>query len=255
MDLNENSTNQFQHPFTMCVSGCTGSGKSEWVLRLLRHADAMISPPPRCVLYCYGEMNVNIFRLQQQEAKQKFENKNAYDGGGGGGKEWKLQVHYGIPDETHVQRMASECGGRLLLVLDDLIVGLKSTFLDILFTRGSHNWGCSVVLVTQHLFASPHLRVARNNSHYLVLMRNPVGALQIRNLATQLFPGRQAHQFFVEAYADATVDQFGYLLVDMHPKTAIQFRLRTYIYPGEQCIVYIANNSISESSSSGNKGA
>ncbi|KAI3417810.1 hypothetical protein GPALN_012085 [Globodera pallida] len=52
-------------------------------------------------------------------------------------------------------------------------------FLDTVFTRGSHNWGMSVVLVTQHLFAK-ELRVARNNSHYLVLMRNPAGALQMR---------------------------------------------------------------------------
>lgn len=173
----EENANVFQHPFTMCVSGCTGSGKSEWVLRLIKYSAQMITPTPRCLLYCYGEMNANIFHLQQQEAKQNFD--TPIDG-----EQFKVCVHYGVPDEGQIQRAASDCGGRLLLVLDDLMVGLRSPFLDVLFTRGSHNWGCSIVLVTQHLFASPHLRVARNNSHYLVLMRNPVGALQIRNLAT-----------------------------------------------------------------------
>lgn len=227
----------------MCVSGCTGSGKSQWVLRLIRYANIMINPPPKCILYCYGELNGNILRLQQQEARQE------YGGGGGETVEWKLIVRSGVPDTDELRKVATECGGRLLLVLDDLVVGMRAAFLDILFTRGSHNWGCSVVLVTQHLFASRDLRVARNNSHYLVLLRNPVGGVQIRNLATQLFPGRDTHRYFMEAYADATRPQFGYLLVDMHPKTDERWRLRTHIYPDELCVVY---QSITESTGNSN---
>uniref|UniRef100_A0A183CQS6 DUF4477 domain-containing protein n=1 Tax=Globodera pallida TaxID=36090 RepID=A0A183CQS6_GLOPA len=44
-----------------------------------------------------------------------------------------------------------------------------------------------VVLLTQHMFTR-ELRIARNNCHYLVLMRNPAGALQVRTLGTQLLP-------------------------------------------------------------------
>jgi hypothetical protein len=42
----------------------------------------------------------------------------------------------------------------------------------------------------------------------------------------------------MEAYEDATAEPFGYLLIDMHPKTAADFRLKTHIYPGELCVVY-----------------
>jgi len=225
----------FRHPFTMCVSGCTGSGKSQWVLRLLKHAQQLISPPPRALLYCYGELNEEILRLQQQEASQNFGDDQDRRPSAG----WQLHVHQGVPDSDAVQRIALDSDGRLLLVLDDLMVGLRAQFLDILFTRGSHNWGCSVVLVTQHLFASKELRVARCNSHYLVLLRNPVGALQVRNLAQQLFPGPNTHRFFMEVYEDATRERFSYLLVDMHPATPDAFRLKTHIYPGELCVVYM----------------
>ncbi|KAL3069616.1 hypothetical protein niasHT_036408 [Heterodera trifolii] len=92
---------------------------------------------------------------------------------------------------------------------------MSQQYLDALFTRGSHNWGVSVILVTQHLF-NKELRVSRTNSHYLVLMRNPAGALQIRTIATHLFPSRTA--YFMEAYRDACAKNFGYLLVDMHPE-------------------------------------
>ena len=263
----------FRHPFTMCVSGCTGSGKSQWVLRFLQHMHQLVTPgPPRLVLYCYGELNANILRLQQQEAQQQQQQQQWMDknkegsgegesvgenvrGSDGAAREtmWHLQVHNGVPEEGQLRQLSTKCGGQLLVVLDDLMVGLRASLLDVLFTRGSHNWGCSVLLVTQHLFASRELRVARNNCHYLVLMRNPVGALQIRNLATQLFPGPRAHRFFMEAYEDATREPFDYLLVDMHPRTRDAFRLKTHIYPGGgyPCTIYMPVDGIATARDSG----
>jgi hypothetical protein len=110
--------------------------------------------------------------------------------------------------------------------------------LDLLFMVGSHNWGVSVVMATQHLFHRD-LRSARNNSHYIVLMRNPAGGLQVRNLAVQLFSGRTP--YFLEAYGDATRSQYSYLLIDMHPITEENMRLKTHIYPDEGwTVVYMS---------------
>ncbi|KAL3094604.1 hypothetical protein niasHT_028307 [Heterodera trifolii] len=234
----------FVHPFTMCVSGCTGSGKTKWVLRLLANLDALVGPAHiDGVLYCFGEVNEDVLRLQQLESVGNTPmtttstngiKKNSSSNSSSGGNRW-VRVCHALPDEEGVKRAASECNGRLLLVLDDLMVGMRAPFLDTLFTRGSHNWGVSVVLITQHLFIR-ELRIARNNAHYLVLLRNPSGALQIRSLGVQLFPGALRH--FLEAYDDATTDPFGYLLVDMHPTTRPQMRLKTHIYPGELTVVY-----------------
>ncbi|KAL3076977.1 hypothetical protein niasHT_031234 [Heterodera trifolii] len=167
---------QFRHPFTMIVSGSTGSGN-------------------------YGELNTNILNLQRTG---KIGNV-------------PVTVHSGVLSAEQVRDCAKK--EKLLLILDDLVVGMSQQYLDALFTRGSHNWGVSVILVTQHLF-NKELRVSRTNSHYLVLMRNPAGALQIRTIATHLFPSRTA--YFMEAYRDACAKNFGYLLVDMHPETFLQ---------------------------------
>jgi hypothetical protein len=221
----------FHHPFTMTVAGSTGSGKSEWVKLLLAHVDTCVQPQINSVAYCYGELNENLLRMQKEAATMQANGQQQ--------QHRQLRVHHGCPMEEQVQNWAREADGRLLLVLDDLMVGMRQPFLDTLFTRGSHNWGASVVLVTQHLFTR-ELRVARNNSHYIVLMRNPAGALQVRNLATQLFPSQAA--YFMEAYADATKGHFGYLLVDMHPTTEDEQRLKTHIYATEQqphAIVYV----------------
>ena len=37
---------RWKHPFTCIVAGPTGCGKSTFVTRMLRHAAAMIDPPP-----------------------------------------------------------------------------------------------------------------------------------------------------------------------------------------------------------------
>jgi hypothetical protein len=150
-----------------------------------------------------------------------------------------ISTHNGMPSEDLIKEHARNCGGRLLVVLDDLMLTAgKASILDLLFTVGSHNWGASIVISTQHLFHRD-LRSARNNSHYLVLMKNPAGALQIRNLAAQLFPaGRSA--YFLEAHADATRENYSYLLVDMHPKTEECMRLKSHIYPDEGWTVVYA---------------
>lgn len=212
----------FRHPFTMIVSGSTGSGKSEWLLRLLRKLKLMVGNddgdenPIELILYCYGELNPNIIQMQAV----------------GKVKEIPLLTIHGLPKEDQLRAYAKRTNGRLMVVLDDLMVGIGNNqdFLDSLFTKGSHNLGISVVLVTQHLFTK-ELRVARNNAHYLVLMKNPAGALQIRNLAVQLFPSKTS--YFMEAYGDATNKNFGYLLIDMHPSASDMFRLRTNIYSND----------------------
>ena len=43
----------FYSPFTMIVSGAIMFGKTEWVKRLLKHKDNMMSPVPNKVLVCY----------------------------------------------------------------------------------------------------------------------------------------------------------------------------------------------------------
>ena len=150
----------------------------------------------------------------------------------------RVIVHNGVPSggEDFIHKQAIQSEGSMLLVLDDLMVGIDQRLIETIFTRGSHNWKMRVILISQHLF-SKELKISRNNSHYLLLMRNPAGALQIRTLAMQIFPSHS--KYFLEAYGDATKENFGYLLVDIHPSTPEVLRLRTHIYPNENTIIYL----------------
>nr|CAD2159194.1 unnamed protein product [Meloidogyne enterolobii]CAD2193972.1 unnamed protein product [Meloidogyne enterolobii]CAD2194182.1 unnamed protein product [Meloidogyne enterolobii]CAD2198387.1 unnamed protein product [Meloidogyne enterolobii]CAD2203333.1 unnamed protein product [Meloidogyne enterolobii] len=217
---------RFKHPFTMIVSGSTGSGKSEWVKKFLDNLTELINSDTNIslVFYCYGELNKNILLMQRKGYVDK-------------GKT-RVIVHNGVPSggEDFIHKQAIQSEGSMLLVLDDLMVGIDQRLIETIFTRGSHNWKMSVILISQHLF-SKELKIPRNNSHYLLLMRNPAGALQIRTLAMQIFPSHS--KYFLEAYGDATKENFGYLLVDIHPSTPEVLRLRTHIYPNENTIIYL----------------
>ena len=105
-----------------------------------------------------------------------------------------------------------------------------------IFTRGSHHWNMSIVFVTQHMFTK-EIRIARNNAHYLVCLRNPAGQLQLRNLAAQIYPGQVG--FMLNAYKSATENNYGYLVIDLHPASSEILRLRTNIFPPHFPVIFV----------------
>ena len=74
------------------------------------------------------------------------------------------------------------------------------------------------------------------NAHYHVVFRNRRDASQFRVFACQMAPHRS--DWLLDAFQDASRQPFGYLLIDNHPRTANEQRIRTRILPGEQAWFY-----------------
>lgn len=143
-----------------------------------------------------------------------------------------VQFHEGLPDLSIFDGKE-----RTLLVLDDLMSETDERVTKI-FTKISHHRNVSVLYLTQNLFyKSKHTRTISLNAHYLVLFKNVRDSTQVANLSRQMFPGNS--NFMLEAFGDATMAPFGYLLVDLRPDTDERCRLRTNIFPGEKHYVYV----------------
>ena len=200
----------FQPPFTAMISGATGTGKSQWIIKLIKNVNEMIETPPQHILYCYSEINNDIINLKKEG----------------------VEVFNGVPTKEQIISKPKN----LLLILDDLANEISPEFLNTLYTKGSHHWNVSVITVCQNLF-DKNVKIARINSHVIILMKSPQSLLQIRTLGSQLFPGRVA--YFLEAYNDAIQREFGYIAINMSPNISNALRLSTNIFPHEKTMIYL----------------
>ena len=175
----------------------------------------MFDPSPSKVMYCYG---IWTTLYDQIEKELPF-----------------VEFHEGVPNMEDIRAFTN--GSHCLVILDDLMAEVsKSTQVQQLFTLGSHHLNVSICYLLQNLYMSgKSSRTISLNTHITILMKNPRGKSQISTLAQQTGLGR----VLVEAFTDATVKKYGYLLVDLSPHTEEELRLVTSIFPDEDIVVYI----------------
>jgi len=58
---------RFAHPFTCVVSGPTGSGKTEFVAKLIENISDMMVPVPEKISWCYGEWQKRFEKIRDVE--------------------------------------------------------------------------------------------------------------------------------------------------------------------------------------------
>ena len=172
---------RWKHPFTCIVAGPTGCGKSTFVTRMLRHAAAMIDPPPEQITWCYGEW-------QEAYATTNLGH---------------VRFEEGLPTAAMFDPTT-----RNLIVIDDLMAETDER-VTTLFTKKSHHRNTSVLYLVQNLFPkNKESRTISLNSQYMVVFKNPRDASQMATLARQMYPGRG--KFVQEAFKE-----------DMRLRTAI----------------------------------
>ena len=199
---------RFAHPFTCVVSGPTGSGKTEFVAKLIENISHMMLPVPEKIVWCYGEWQKRFEKIRDVEFIEGLAPKDTFDG--------------------------REKG---LVIIDDLMNETNRSVTD-LFTKGSHHRNISVIYIVQNLFnKGKEHRTISLNSHYIVVFKNPRDSSQIIHLAKQAYPSRP--KIAQQAFADATSDPYGYLLFDFKQSTPEKFRLRSKIFPDENRVVYV----------------
>ena len=203
---------RFKLPANFYVSGQSQSGKSFFVRKLLQHLNELFNPVPTKIIYCYGEYQKEFAELQNVELIE------------------------GFPSNLNELTQGHD---NSLVVLDDLMGECsKDQRVSDLFTRGSHHKGISVLYLTQNLFPPGKLsRTISLNCHYIIVFKNARDSLGIATLAKQMYP-RQTN-YLLDSFHDATKQPHSYLLIDCHPQTPENLRLRTNILPGERQIVYI----------------
>ena len=109
------------------ISGCTSSGKTTFVKKLLEHPE-LIEPRPQKILYCYG-----VWQRPFDEMKSTLKD---------------IEFHGGLPDSELIANFVD--GKHNIVVLDDLMSDIvKDEDMQQLFTRGSHHMNLTILYLTQ----------------------------------------------------------------------------------------------------------
>jgi hypothetical protein len=200
---------------TISVSGCTNSGKTTFVSKLLKLKYQMFDPVPEKILWCYG-----VF----QDAFNEMESE--IDG---------LHFHQGLPSVDKIDEFShsTTCNA---IILDDLMNEVCSNpEVEKLFTQGSHHRRLLVCYLNQNLYnKGSKARTINLNTHYHVLMKNPRDISQIQYLSRQVGLGT----LITDAYKDCMKEPYSYLIVDLYPQSDDETRIRTKIFPNEDTIIY-----------------
>lgn len=208
----------FKSPTIIMAVGATSSGKTTFVNKLLEGCDFMFSDPPHKILYCYSCYQPLYDKMMKNIPILSF--------------------YEGIPTEEDIKEFGSD-NGHKIIVLDDLMSKVTSSpvILD-LFCQYSHHLNISVIFITQNIFHGGKCSRSLNlNSHYYILFKNKRDVNQIKSLGRQLFPGKG--DILLQAYSDATAKPYGYLLIDLHPKSEESYMMRTQIFPSEDMVLYM----------------
>lgn len=195
----------FKGPFTAILGGPTGCGKSTFIFKLIKNRAVMIDPVVKQVVYSIPE-NQDIFF--PDHIKEDNE----------------VVIHRGIPNFEDFKD-----GEHRLLIIDDQAVDCGDEVVS-MFTRGSHHFNISVIVLTQNIFlGNPKFRTLSLNAHYLIVYKSPRAKDQISCLGRQIFPNQV--KFFMEAVSDAHREAHSYILLDMTQSCDEQLRLRSNVFP------------------------
>ena len=205
---------RMQIPCVVTIVGSTSSGKTTFVYKLFENSDKVFSKPISKILYCYSCYQPLFDKMKEIN---------------------DINFVEGLPSKEDIIDFAEE-GKNNVIVLDDLMTKvMKSEEMLNLFCQYSHHLNLTVLFLTQNVFhGGKFSRTLNLNSHYYILFRNRRDVNQIGVLGRQLFPGKQKE--FLEIYNFCCKEPYGYLFVDLHPRSEEVLSLRTHILDKDQIL-------------------
>jgi len=170
------------------VVGCSGSGKTTTVLRIVK--ERLVDPMPTKIFYMYGAYQKEFDVWQNSKSLPKITFVEGLD--------------LGVIDQ-HAEPK--------LLIIDDLILDLDKQLAQH-FIAGSSHKNTTTIFMSHSLFLNNELyRLISNNSQYIILMKNKRNISQVSTLGRQILGPRQ--DLLLAAYK--YTKPFGFVLLSFHP--------------------------------------
>ena len=170
------------------VVGCSGSGKTTSVLRIIR--ERLIDPMPTKIFYMYGAYQKEFDTWKENKSNPRID--------------FIEGLNLQVIDQFKEPK---------LLIIDDLMLDLDRTLAQH-FIAGSSHKNTTTIFMSHSLFLNNELyRLISNNSQYIILMKNKRNVSQVSTLGRQILGPRL--DLLQAAYK--YIKPFEFVLLSFHP--------------------------------------
>jgi hypothetical protein len=221
IDFNE-GVNLFYHPLRLVIAGPSGSGKSWWILKLIKSRELLFDTKFNRILYCVppkkSQVHITIF----DKIKEFFN---------------QAELIYGLPKPADI---IGDTLPKLVIIDDQMLQIFNSPFMEEVFIQHSHHSSCSLIFTTQNFFNSGKTKTIIRQCNYKVIFNSPADQVILRHISCQLKPDQP--NFLINVFQ--TLDQlfpsddYKYILIDGEPKSKMKkLRIRTHIFPNAENVI------------------
>lgn len=208
---------RFKENFKLFISGCSGCGKTTFVMNLIKNLETICKQPPHRVLYFYKEWQPKFDYMLNTLGVTFVEDKGV------------------VLD--HIQKLSNSA----LVIFDDMMNSVNLKEVAKLFTVHGRHMDLSLVFISQRLFNNnEYFRQISQNSDYMCVFKNPRNSMEIRNLAMQITP----HSLeLLDIYKRATEKPYSYLLINLTQDCSPQTKYTSEIFENESILkAYVLTN-------------
>ncbi len=199
--------------FGLIVSGPPISGKTHFVLNLLKNSDRLFTEKFTYIVWFYGQHNKTISLLEKEFPH--------------------VQTVKGLPENIEHYIKPQEKNEYGLHIYDDLMTSSteNADILSLVTTKCQHN-NISWILILQDIFYKSKNRLTlMRAAHYHTIFNNPLDLSIIDLMSAKLLPDDR--KTFMQIFRQAAMVPNGYLHIDGKQKTPNCARFRTNIF--EEC--------------------
>ena len=207
---------RFEHPFSIMVVGPTASGKTFFVMQLLKSNQMK-------------DFYIEWYYNQHQQSYNDFRDRVGCT---------RVTFKAGLPKYGENDLKGIDSKKKRIIVLDDLMNEAKdSKLVSKLFTQGRHK-NASVILILQNAFPKGKVNtdISRNAS-YITLFKTPSDQEMISKLGQRIFTVH--NHTFMDIYRKETDRPHGYVLIDLKQATnQITHKVVASVFGPGECVRY-----------------
>ena len=191
-------------PFKWCLVGSSGSGKTNFALQIVSHANRIIDEPPSSVIIIYKEY---------QPIYDQFNN--------------FIPTKCFREEEIDLEELTKNNQERLLIICDDLYFSQKLNEISEHFLIKARHRNISWLVLTQSIFNNSALKNISRNSTHITLFKS-VRLNEPHIFFSQLRP--KSSKVLQDIYSEATTNSYSYLDIDLSQTCPDKFRYKSNIF-------------------------